>query len=123
MTSTVAASTLTVCFTCQDFAGQCADSSTARGKHNFYGPYDKVNTLKPFTVITQFVTSDGTASGTLQEIRRMYKQGNKLIMNPSVTFQDGTINSVNDPYCDATADLFTARGGLQESKSCQAMIS
>lgn len=94
----------------------CSFNPYALGKHNFFGLYDKVNTQKPFTVVTQFLTDDGTTSGTLQEIRRLYKQGSKVIQNVAVNFQDGTLNSLTDAYCDATANLFTERGGLAESK-------
>merc|ERR1711862_821972 len=42
------------------------------GNTDFYGrgPEYAVNTLKPMTVVTQFLTTDGTDSGDLSEIRR-----------------------------------------------------
>jgi cellulase len=92
----------------------CSFNPYSKGKHHYYGHGDKVDTTKPFTVVTQFVTNDGTTTGTLQEIRRLYVQDGKTIKTPSFTFSGGTANSVDDAYCDATADLFTQRGGLAE---------
>jgi len=43
------------------------------------GPGKKVDTNKPMRVITQFITDDGTESGTLVEIKRFYEQGGKRI--------------------------------------------
>ena len=37
------------------------------------------------TVITQFITTDGTAKGDLKEIKRFYKQGGKVIPGGSIT--------------------------------------
>lgn len=46
-----------------------------------YGPGKqyKVDTSRPFQVITQFITSDGTDKGDLVQIKRMYKQDGKLV--------------------------------------------
>jgi hypothetical protein len=56
------------------------------GDHSFYGNGDTVNTLEPFTVITQFYTNDNTATGTLTEIRRLYIQNGVVIyVNLSIT--------------------------------------
>lgn len=95
----------------------CGFNPYALGKHNFYGPYDKVNTKKRMTVVTQFLTDDETATGELVEIRRVYKQGERVVENVSVKFQDGMINSLTDPYCDVNGPYFTKNGGLAESKS------
>lgn len=51
------------------------------GNQNFFGPAKNVDTTKPFTVVTQFVTTDGTANGDLAEIRRVYVQNGKVIPN------------------------------------------
>lgn len=44
------------------------------GNQNFFGSGSNfaVDTTKPFTLVTQFVTADGTDSGDLSEIRRFY---------------------------------------------------
>lgn len=93
----------------------CGFNPYALGKHNYYGPYDRVNTAKPFTVTTQFITNDGTTSGTLIEIRRLYKQGGRVIQNAVVNYNGGTIDSLQNAYCNATAPYFTQNGGLAES--------
>ena len=51
------------------------------GDQSFYGTSKTVDTSKPFTVVTQFVTADGTDSGTLAQINRFYVQGGKTIPN------------------------------------------
>merc|ERR1712139_740944 len=38
-----------------------------------------IDTTKPFTIVTQFITSDGTDAGDLTDIRRKYVQGGKVI--------------------------------------------
>lgn len=40
------------------------------GNTTFYGPGKTIDTTKVFTVVTQFITSDGTSSGSLSEIKR-----------------------------------------------------
>lgn len=42
------------------------------GVKEFFGPGKTIDTTKPFTVVTQFHTDDGTANGTLSEIRRVF---------------------------------------------------
>jgi hypothetical protein len=44
----------------------------------------QVDTTRPFTVRTQFVTADGTDNGALSEIRRTYVQNGKTIENSQV---------------------------------------
>ena len=50
------------------------------GATDFYGNSSSfsVDTTKPFTVVTQWITSDGTDTGDLIEIRRKYVQGGKV---------------------------------------------
>lgn len=55
------------------------------GQTDLYGPGKTVDTTKPVTVITQFITSDGTDNGDLVEIKRFYKQGSTIIAGGSVT--------------------------------------
>ena len=53
--------------------------------HDYYGYHDIVDTTKPFTVVTQFHTDNGKASGTLNQISRLYVQNNKVIQNQNFT--------------------------------------
>jgi hypothetical protein len=58
--------------------GGCDFNPYRMGQHDFYGPGKTIDTTKPFTVITQFITQDGTDTGDLVTIWRMYKQNGKL---------------------------------------------
>jgi cellulose 1,4-beta-cellobiosidase len=80
-----------------------------------------VNTNSVFTVVTQFITSTGTSSGTLSEIRRYYVQGGVVIPNSYSNFPSfGPYNSITDAFCVAKATLFgdstgfETKGGLAE---------
>ena len=63
----------------------CDFNSYRMGSETFYGPNLIVDTTKPFTVVTQFITSDGTAAGTLSQINRLYVQNGVVIQNSKVT--------------------------------------
>ncbi|KAL0959861.1 hypothetical protein HGRIS_011534 [Hohenbuehelia grisea] len=78
----------------------CDFNSFRMGNKEFLGPGKTVDTNKKITVVTQFITSDGTANGALTEIRRIYVQDGKVIANsnsniPGVT----TSNSLTDKFC------------------------
>ena len=100
-------------FTCQGedcgWNGQCEEGGCAinpyqTGNHNFYGKGSNfaVDTSKPFTVVTQFVTNDGTDYGHVTEIRRHYVQNGKVIQTPQGTWSGiQNYNSVSDNFCDA----------------------
>jgi cellulase len=90
----------------------CGFNPYALGAKDYYGWNKVVDTLKPMTVTTQFITDDGTTEGTLKEIRRLYVQDGKVIQNAEVKFKKSTMNSITEPYCNAVADSFVDRGGL-----------
>lgn len=48
-----------------------------------------IDTTKKFTVTTQFITDDNTASGSLIDVRRSYRQGNRTIENAVATAASG----------------------------------
>jgi len=52
----------------------CDLNSYRVGVKDFFGPGSgfKVDSTKPVEVVTQFLTTDGTANGDLKEIRRIY---------------------------------------------------
>jgi hypothetical protein len=54
------------------------------GNESFYGrgPGFVVDTSKPMTQVTQFLTTDGTDDGDLSEIRRFYVQEGRIIHSP-----------------------------------------
>jgi len=89
------------------------------GNTSFYGAGKTVDTKSKFTVVTQFITSDGTAAGDLVEIRRVYKQNGVVIQNSKSDIAGVDGNSITPGFCKAQktafgdTDSFTARGGLK----------
>jgi len=90
------------------------------GDHSFYGPNKTVDTNKVFTIVTQFITSDGTPNGTLTEIKRFYVQDGKVIPNSQSTIAGAAGNSISQEFCANRAksfkesDSFTLHGGLKQ---------
>ena len=89
------------------------------GNQSFYGPGKIVDTTKPFTVVTQFITNDGTANGTLTSINRVYVQDGQVIQNSMVTLPNlPAVNDITQSFCTAKintlddAASFNQRGGL-----------
>jgi cellulase len=76
-----------------------------RNDKSYYGPGLKVDTSKPFTVVTQFPAKDGV----LQAIVRKYVQNGVVIENTSVNV------TMDQEFCDAQsgASQFNALGGLK----------
>jgi len=111
--------TLTVCdgdacggtYSSNRYAGTCdpdgCDFNSYRmGNTSFYGPGKTVNTNSVFTVVTQFLTSTGTASGTMNQIKRFYVQNGVVIPNSASDISGITGNSITETYCDATKTVF-----------------
>jgi cellulose 1,4-beta-cellobiosidase len=79
-----------------------------------------VDTSKPFTVVTQFITSDQTDTGDLVEIRRKYIQNGKLIESPKLNISGKAYDSISSDFCVAQKeesgdkDQFTLRGGMKQ---------
>lgn len=79
-----------------------------------------VDTTQPFTIITQFVTSDNTDTGDLVDIRRFYIQNGKKIASPKLTVNNEQHDSITTAFCDANKaetsdpDEFGKRGGLKQ---------
>lgn len=55
------------------------------GDTSFYGSGKTVDTTKPFTIVTQFITADGTDTGSLSEIKRFYVQNGQTIPNSATS--------------------------------------
>lgn len=99
----------------------CDLNSYRMGDRDFYGPGSlfSVDTTRPVTVVTQFLTDDGTDDGTLMEIRQFYVQDDKVISHASSTIPGVEGNSVTDSFCTdqktvfGTVDHFQAKGGLR----------
>lgn len=89
--------------------GGCGFNPYAMGQHGYYGNGGTVNTLKPMTVITQFYTSDGTTTGTLSEIRRLYIQNGQIIHN---AVSSTGIDSITASWCSSSDSTAASLGGL-----------
>ncbi|KAF2279190.1 putative endo-beta-1,4-glucanase celB, partial [Westerdykella ornata] len=80
---------------------------------DFYGPGLKVDTSKPFTVVTQFPAKNGV----LQEVIRYYIQDGKVIQNAA----RNVTGPIDDAYCARNgAEMFAKLGahkGMGESMS------
>jgi cellulose 1,4-beta-cellobiosidase len=97
----------------------CDFNSYRLGNKTFYGPGLIVDSKKPVTVVTQFITSNGQDSGDLTEIRRIYVQGGKVIQNSFTNIAGLTsVDSITEAFCDESKDLFgdtndfKAKGGF-----------
>jgi cellulase len=84
----------------------CGINPFREGSKNYYGEGFTVDTTKPFTVVTQFISSDGTDNGVLSEIRRLYIQEGKVIPNADV--------ASTDEFVAPTADLAPAGGAISQ---------
>ncbi|KAF8603422.1 cellobiohydrolase I-II [Ceratobasidium sp. AG-I] len=90
-----------------DQAG-CDFNSYRMGDKAFYGKGLPVNTSTKMTVVTQFITADGTATGALKEIRRIYVQGGKVIQNSKTNISGmSAYDSVTDAFCTAQKTAFS----------------
>lgn len=89
------------------------------GNTSFYGPGMTIDTNKKFTVVTQFLTSDGTSSGDLTEIRRFYVQNGVTFSNSQSDIAGVSGNSLTTDFCNAQktafgdSNTFAAEGGLK----------
>jgi len=96
------------CKTICDMPG-CDYNPYRMGDQYFYGPGDqyKLNTLKPFTIVTQFITEDNTDDGDLAEVRRFYVQDGKKIENSKAKLH-GLQNqtSLSDKSCALDKEIF-----------------
>lgn len=84
----------------------CDFNSYRMGNTTFYGPDMTIDTTKKFTVVTQFLTSTNTSTGTLSEIRRLYVQNGVVIQNSQSLIPGVTGNSVDEAYCTAQKEVF-----------------
>ncbi|KAE8149415.1 glycoside hydrolase [Aspergillus avenaceus] len=97
------------------------------GNASFYGPPNKIlDSSLPFTVVTQFITNDGTSNGTLTEIRRFYVQRGITDAQPSASLNGLSGNTINSEFCIAEntlfqgPDNFARHGGLAKVSEAMA---
>jgi len=86
----------------------CDFNAYRMGADGYYGsgPGYDVDTSKPMTVVTQFVTADGTDQGPLAEIRRLYIQEGRVIEHASSSVPGVEGSSITDEYCSAQKTAF-----------------
>lgn len=88
------------------------------GNESVLGPDKIVDISKKMTVVTQFITHDGTDSGTLSETKRFYVQDGKMIANAASNVDEISGNSITSGFRTAQKkafgkeDLFATSGGL-----------
>jgi len=100
----------------------CDFNAFRNGNQQFYGPGSQyqVDTTRPFKVVTQFITSDGTQNGELTEIKQFYVQNGKKIQIPGTKVPGlDPYNSLNNKNCANQKKVFgepptfTSRGGMK----------
>ncbi|SPO00989.1 related to Endo-beta-1,4-glucanase celB [Cephalotrichum gorgonifer] len=85
----------------------------ATGFYGLGGDFD-VDTSRPFTVVTQFISDNESAEGALTEIKRLYVQDGRVIENVPATEGGEGPGTVTDEFCtDNGADDFLRLGGLK----------
>jgi cellulase len=87
----------------------CGFNPYALGDQTYYGNGDTVDTLQPFSVITQFYTDDNTTSGSLTEIRRLYIRNGQIIQN---AVSSSGLDSITADWCTSTDSSAASLGGL-----------
>lgn len=97
----------------------CDFNSYRLGDQSFYGPGKTVDTNTKLTVVTKFITSDGTANGPLSEIRRLYVQNGVVIQNSAVNVPGiDPVDSITPGFCSQQKSVFgdtnsfESKGGL-----------
>lgn len=101
----------------------CDFNSFRMGDQKFMGPGSgfTVDTTKPFSVVTQFLTDDNTDSGNLVEIRRVYVQDGKVINNSHASVAGMSHDSITDSGCDAQKTNFGEDNDFKVKGSLQSM--
>ncbi|CAA7263714.1 unnamed protein product [Cyclocybe aegerita] len=98
----------------------CDFNSYRMGNTEFYGPGKVIDTAKKMTVVTQFISTDGTTNGQLKEIRRIYVQDGRVVQNSKVNIpgMSSDYDSITEDFCrdQKTAfgdtNSFAAKGGI-----------
>ena len=97
----------------------CDLNSCRMGNESLYGKGDIIDTSEKKTVVTKFITVDGTDSGRLSAIERVYVQDVRVIQNSKTDINGvDTTNKITDGYCKqqkaafGDTDFFEALGGL-----------
>lgn len=102
----------------------CDINAFRNGNKNFYGPGSQfaVDTSKPFTVVTQFITADNTDSGDLSEVKRFFVQDGKKIIHPTTNISGlGPYSSITNQNCGAQKKVFAEADSFQQNGGMKVM--
>jgi cellulose 1,4-beta-cellobiosidase len=89
---------------------------------DFFGMGKTVDTTKPITVVTQFITDDGTENGNLVEIKRKFVQNGKVFEHPQDALGGSkTYNSLSDDMCAAHKQVFGDTNDFKNKGGMSAM--
>lgn len=93
------------------------------GNKTFYGPGLIVDTSKKYTVVTQFITSDGTDNGDLKEIKRKFIQDGKVFEEPMTALAglSPQFNSLTDDTCAEQKKLMGDKNDFQKHGGMKGM--
>jgi len=93
------------------------------GVHSFYGEHMEVDTTKPITVVTQFITEDGTDDSDVIEIKRFYVQEGRHIPHPesNVTGASKQYSSITDEMVDEFKTIFGDTNDYKEKGGMRKM--
>jgi cellulose 1,4-beta-cellobiosidase len=91
----------------------CDYNSYRMGNKTFFGSGLTIDTRRPFTVITQFVTDDGSDTGSLIGIFRRYIQDGHVFEN-AFTNVNGIerTNAISPSFCDQQKKAFGERNEM-----------
>lgn len=99
----------------------CGHNPFRLGDKKFYGPGSdfKVDSSKPFTVVTQFITDNDQDDGELVEVRRQYVQGGKVIKNSAapVLHHEDYKGSLDNKMCEASVKKFNVTSNKKHKKT------
>mmetsp|Transcript_32624 Transcript_32624/g.86061 ORF Transcript_32624/g.86061 Transcript_32624/m.86061 type:complete len:468 (+) Transcript_32624:47-1450(+) len=93
------------------------------GNETFFGEgagFD-LDSSETMTVVTQFITDDGTDDGKLSEIRRVYVQNGVVFQNPQVDINGKLYDSITDDMCTDMKDYFGDDQGFSKHGGLEAM--
>ncbi|KAI7535138.1 putative 1,4-beta-D-glucan cellobiohydrolase [Hortaea werneckii] len=88
------------------------------GNKTYYGPggSNTINSQQKMTVVTQFITNDGTDSGTLSAIRRLYVQNGQVIEQADTNLSGlSETNEITQGFCDETKSVTGDRNKFKEA--------
>mmetsp|Transcript_36480 Transcript_36480/g.81439 ORF Transcript_36480/g.81439 Transcript_36480/m.81439 type:complete len:797 (-) Transcript_36480:98-2488(-) len=94
----------------------CDINPFRNGNTTFYGKGADfaVDSSRMMTVVTQFLTTDGTDDGDLSEIRRFYIQDGHAVASPPIKILTGNPDSITDQMCEDIKELFENENDFKE---------